>query len=306
MPRVAPEAEVLRRRVLGWYAEHARPLPWRDPATPAWGVYVSEVMAQQTPVARVEPVWREWMARWPTPEALAEASPGDVVRAWGRLGYPRRALRLREAAMVILERHGGEVPADEDALRALPGVGAYTAAAVAAFAFGRRTVVVDTNVRRVLARAVEGRALAAPSLTAAEQRLAATLVPTAAADAAVWNVAVMELGALVCRARVPRCADCPLAQVCAWRAAGSPAEAGPPRRGQAWAGTDRQMRGALVQVLRERSSPVPRGALEEAVAQRLRRHGTGHLEQVDRCLASLVEDGLVEPVPDGTAFALPA
>ena len=163
--------------MLDWYAGNARPLPWRDPSCSPWGVLVSEVMSHQTPVARVEPVWREWMQRWPTPAHLAAESPGEVVRAWGRLGYPRRALRLREAAVAIVERHGGEVPDDEDALRALPGVGAYTAAAVAAFAFGRRTTVVDTNVRRVLVRAVEGRAHAAPALTAAESALAASLVP---------------------------------------------------------------------------------------------------------------------------------
>ncbi len=296
--------ELLHARVLGWFAEHARPLPWRDASTTAWGVHVSEVMAQQTPVARVEPVWREWMERWPTPAALAAASPGDVVRAWGRLGYPRRALRLREAAVAIVERHGGEVPADEAALRALPGVGTYTAAAVAAFAFGRRAVVVDTNVRRVLARAVEGRALAAPALTAAESRLAASLLPEDPATSAVWNVAVMELGALVCRARAPECDRCPLEDVCAWVAAGRPPDDGPARRGQAWAGTDRQVRGALVQVLREVSHPVPRTELEATVLERLGRDGDAALAQVDRCLASLVEDGLVEPGGAGR-FRLP-
>ncbi len=305
MPGAAPDREVLHRRVLDWYAEHARPLPWRDPSTTPWGVHVSEVMAQQTPVGRVEPVWREWMRRWPTPAALAAESPGEVVRAWGRLGYPRRALRLREAAVAVLERHGGELPADEEALRALPGVGAYTAAAVAAFAFGRRAVVVDTNVRRVLARAVQGRALASPSLTAAESRLAASLVPEDAETSAVWNVAVMELGALVCRARGPECGACPLEDVCAWVAAGSPPDDGPPRRGQAWHGTDRQVRGALVQVLRETERPVGRAELEATVGERLARRSEQGAEQVDRCLASLVEDGLVEPVGDG-AYALPA
>lgn len=301
----APDREVLHRRVLAWFDEHARPLAWRDPSTTPWGVHVSEVMAQQTPVARVEPVWRTWMERWPTPAALAAASPGDVVRAWGRLGYPRRALRLRDAAVAVVERHGGELPADEEALRALPGVGAYTAAAVAAFGFGRRAVVVDTNVRRVLARAVEGRAMASPSLTAAETRLAASLVPDDVATSARWNVAVMELGALVCRARGPECGRCPLEDVCAWVAAGSPPDDGPPRRGQAWEGTDRQVRGALVQVLRESADPVGRDVLEATVLERLARTDPGALGQVDRCLASLVEDGLVEP--DGAGrYRLPA
>ncbi|MBR7742663.1 A/G-specific adenine glycosylase [Phycicoccus sp. BSK3Z-2] len=261
-------------------------------------------MSQQTPVARVEPVWRTWLERWPTPADLAAESPGEVVRAWGRLGYPRRALRLRDAAVAVVERHAGEVPADEESLRALPGVGAYTAAAVAAFAFGRRSVVVDTNVRRVLARAVEGRALPSPALTAAESRLAATLVPEDPERAALWNVAVMELGALVCRARGPECDRCPLLDRCAWVAAGSPPDDGPARRGQAWHGTDRQVRGALVQALREQADPVPRPELERTVTSRLGIVGAPAVEQVDRCLASLVEDGLVEPVED--AFRLPA
>ena len=281
--------------MLEWYAEHARPLPWREPSCTPWGVLVSEVMSHQTPVARVEPVWREWMQRWPTPADLAAESPGEVVRAWGRLGYPRRALRLREAAVAVVERHDGEVPDAEDALRALPGVGAYTAAAVAAFAFGRRTVVVDTNVRRVLERAVEGRAHAAPALTAAESALAASLVPADPATSATWNVAVMELGALVCAARAPRCEECPVLDLCAWVAAGRPEYDGPPRRGQAWHGTDRQVRGAILQALRDSPGPVARSVLETAGPDPA---------QVDRCLASLVEDGLLEPA-DRDSYRLP-
>jgi A/G-specific adenine glycosylase len=291
-----PVPALLHERVTGWYAAHARPLPWRDPSCTPWGVLVSEIMAQQTPVARVAPVWQEWMARWPTPADLAAASPGDVVRAWGRLGYPRRALRLREAAVAVTERHGGVVPDDEAALRALPGIGAYTAAAVVAFAFGRRTTVVDTNVRRVLVRVVEGREHAAPALTAAESALAASLVPDDDRASASWNVGVMELGALVCRARGPRCGECPVADLCAWVAAGRPAHDGPPRRGQAWHGTDRQVRGAVLQALRDAHGPVRRSVLDDAAADPA---------QVDRCIASLVEDGLLEPVRGGR-FALPA
>jgi A/G-specific adenine glycosylase len=291
-PRVTPPTSdaLVRERVLDWYTANARPLPWRDPSCSPWGVLVSEVMSHQTPVARVEPVWLEWMRRWPTPSALAIESPGEVVRAWGRLGYPRRALRLREAAVAVVDRHGGEVPDEEDALRALPGVGAYTAAAVAAFAFGRRTTVVDTNVRRVLARLVEGRAFAAPALTVAESALAASLVPADPATSATWNVAVMELGALVCSARAPRCERCPVLDRCAWVAAGRPAHEGPPRRAQSWHGTDRQVRGALLQLLRESTGPLPRAALEASGPDAV---------QVDRCLSTLVEDGLLEPAgPD--------
>jgi A/G-specific adenine glycosylase len=276
--------------IRGWYAANARDLPWRRPDATPWGVFVSEVMLQQTPVARVEPVWREWLARWPQPADLAAAAPGEAVRAWGRLGYPRRALRLHAAAVAMVGRHGGRVPGTEAALLDLPGVGDYTAAAVAAFAFGRRTTVVDTNVRRVFARVLEGRALASPSLTRAERQLAASLVPVQPKEAQVWSVAVMELGALVCTARSPRCGGCPVAAECRWRTTGYPAHDGPVRRGQAWEGTDRQVRGALLAILRASERPVTRMALAAASADDLQR---------ERCLDSLVVDGLVEPLARG-------
>src|ERR1035437_2143827 len=196
-PQPVPSS-LLHQRILNWYAKEARDLPWREPGTSPWGVLVSEVMLQQTPVVRVEPVWRQWMSRWPAPAALAAAAPGDAVHAWGRLGYPRRALRLHAAAVAMVERHGGEVPDTPTDLLALPGVGTYTATAVSAFAFGRRTTVVDTNVRRVFARVVNGAGQAAPSLTRADMDLAEALLPDDADDARTWGVAVMELGALVC------------------------------------------------------------------------------------------------------------
>lgn len=288
------DVQSLHRSIFDWYAAHSRPLPWRDPSCSPWGVLLSEVMAQQTPLARVEPAWIEWMERWPTPADLAAESPGEVVRAWGRLGYPRRALRLREAAIAIVERHDGQVPRDQSDLLALPGIGDYTAAAVAAFAFGDRSVVVDTNVRRVEARIVSGLAQAAPSLTRAEVDLARDLLPVVDQDAAVWNVAVMELGALVCTARAPRCADCPVRARCAWVLAGQPAYDGPVRRGQKWHGTDRQVRGVIVQALREVTTPLSRSELAPGRDE----------AQVDRCLSGLIEDGLVEPV-GGEQFALP-
>lgn len=275
----------LHRAVLDWYATAARPLPWRDPGCSPWGVFVSEIMAQQTPLARVEPVWREWLVRWPTPAALAGAAPGEAVRAWGRLGYPRRALRLRDAAMLMVARHGGHVPEDEADLLALPGVGAYPAAAVAAFAFGARTVVVDTNVRRVLTRVRLGQERAAASLTARERDLAAAALPLDPRDAATWNVAVMELGALVCTARAPACGRCPIAARCAWALAGHPAFDGPARSGQAWHGTDRQVRGRIIDALRQTPDAVP---LERLVATSL------DPAQVERCIGSLVADGLIE------------
>ena len=189
----------------------------------------------------------------------------------------------------------GAVPSTEAGCSTLPGVGVYTAAAVAAFAFGERTTVVDTNVRRVLARSVPARPARRPSLTRAERPSPSRLVPADPRTAATWNVAVMELGALVCTARGPRCEACPLAALCAWQQAGRPAYEGPPRRGQAWHGTDRQARGALLAVLRERTTPVARAALAAAVPD---------ASQRERCLDSLVSDGLVEPLARGR-FRLP-
>ena len=213
--------------VLAWYDAHARDLPWRRPGTTPWEVLVSEVMSQQTPVARVVPAWQEWMRRWPGPAELAQAPTAAVLRVWGRLGYPRRALRLIECARSVVEQHGGILPDDLDALLALPGVGEYTAGAVLAFAHGRRALVLDTNVRRVLARAVAGQALPAPSLNRAERERALGLLPDDDSTAAHWSVAVMELGALVCTAREPNCGVCPWEVSCAWLAAGRPADAVP-------------------------------------------------------------------------------
>ncbi len=277
----------LHDAVLDWYDDHARVLPWRGPHASAWSVMVSELMLQQTPVARVLPVHAAWLERWPTPAALAAEATGEAVRMWGRLGYPRRALRLHAAASAIVERFGGEVPDSYDDLLGLPGVGDYTASAIASFAFQQRHVVLDTNVRRVLARVVAGVELPAPAITRAERDLAATLLPDDASTAATWAVATMELGALVCTARTPRCADCPVADSCAWRGAGFPAYDGPPRRGQAWAGTDRQCRGRLMAVLRDSSGPVHRSRLDAVWTD---------ADQRERCLASLTTDGLVARV----------
>ncbi|MCL3863093.1 A/G-specific adenine glycosylase [Actinotalea sp. K2] len=288
--------------VVAWFAQNARPLPWRDPHCSPWGVLVSEVMLQQTPVVRVEPRWREWMALWPTPADLAAAGTAEVLRAWDRLGYPRRALRLHQCARVVVDRHDGELPTAEADLLALPGVGTYTAAAVTAFAHGRRAVVVDTNVRRVLARALTGTALPAPSLTAAEMRAAGSVVPAGDLASTRWNAAVMELGALVCTARSPRCGVCPIADACAWRLAGMPADAhAHRRRRQTWAGTDRQVRGRVMALLRSADHPLPVHLLEEVSAD---------AEQRERALAGLVRDGLVvrheDPATDdAVSYRLP-
>jgi A/G-specific adenine glycosylase len=306
--------------VVEWFDVNARDLPWRRPECSPWGVLVSEVMLQQTPVVRVEPVWREWMLRWPSPADLAGATQADAVRTWGRLGYPRRAQRLWECARAIVERHGGTLPGDtgpgdpgpghtgrgdsgpgdsgpgdeadgadanqgEAELLALPGIGDYTAAAVRAFAFGQSSVVLDTNIRRVIGRAWHGRALPAAHLTRPEREFAASLLPSDAARAVAWSASSMELGALVCTARVARCEECPLAPWCAWLAAGKPGLDEAPRRTQAWHGTDRQVRGRILAMLRDASAPVNVTGL--AV---LKDVDPG---QLDRCIGSLVEDRLV-------------
>lgn len=272
---------------IAWYDQNARDLPWRQPDTSAWGVLVSEVMLQQTPVVRVEPAWRSWMTRWPTPTALAADPPSEAIRMWGRLGYPRRAMRLHACAVAMVERHDGEVPADLDQLLALPGVGTYTGRAVATFAYGQRHPVVDTNVRRVVSRAVEGKPDAGPATTAADLTAMADLLPLDEARAARASIAFMELGAIVCTARSPRCPQCPFEAVCAWRLAGSPALTGPSRKPQRYAGTDRQVRGLLLEVLRHATGPVPR--------QRLDLVWTDEVQRA-RALSGLVEDGLVEPL----------
>lgn len=231
---------LLDRRVTEWFGEHRRDLPWRS-STP-WGVYVSEIMLQQTPVARVLPAWHTWMDRWPTPTDLAGDGVGEAIRMWGRLGYPRRAKRLHEAAVVMRDEFGGHVPSTEDALRQLPGVGEYTAAAVAAFAFGQDTTVVDINVRRFLIRVLTGED-PAHTYTAAERALISSLdieVPRP-----LWSAASMEFGALMCTARSPRCTECPLTHMCDWVPSGRVG------RTQTYEGTDRQARGAVLAVLRE-------------------------------------------------------
>ena len=277
-----------------WYDANARELPWRQSDTSPWGVLVSEVMLQQTPVVRVEPAWRSWMTRWPTPATLAADPPAEAIRMWGRLGYPRRAMRLHACAVALVERHDGEVPSDLDQLLALPGIGTYTGRAVATFAYGQRHPVVDTNVRRVVSRAVEGKPDAGPNTTAADLAAMADLLPADVGRAARASIAFMELGAVVCTARAPRCPQCPFAAVCAWRLSGAPPLTGPSRKPQRYAGTDRQVRGLLLEVLRHATGPVPR--------QRLDLVWTDEVQRA-RALAGLVRDGLVQPLRSGE-FAL--
>lgn len=279
----------LRAPILRWYAEHARDLPWRRPGASPWSILVSEFMLQQTPVARVLPAHAAWLHRWPTPASLAAATPADALRQWGRLGYPRRALRLHATAQIIAERHGGEIPSSADILAMLPGIGSYTAAAVASFAFGQREAVLDTNVRRVLARAWTGQPQPPRGTSAAETALARSLLPTDGRAAATWSVAVMELGALVCTAASPACSGCPVAPHCAWRQRGSPAAARP--RSPQYTGSDRECRGRLLAVLRDSAGPVPAARLDAAWPDQ---------QQRSRALAALIADGLAVAQPDGT------
>ncbi len=279
--------------LLAWYERSHRDLPWREPGVSAWQILVSEFMLQQTPVARVLPIWLDWVRRWPTPSATAAASVADVLRAWGKLGYPRRAKRLHECATVIARDHGDVVPDDIEILLTLPGIGSYTARALACFAYRQRVPVVDTNVRRVVARAVHGHADAGVPSASRDHADVSALLPNDE-TAPRFSVALMELGATVCTARTPRCGLCPLGG-CAWRHAGYPPSVGPPRRVQGYAGTDRQVRGLLLDVLRANDSPVTRAELDMAWLT--------DCAQRDRALESLLVDGLVTRTVDGR-FAL--
>jgi A/G-specific adenine glycosylase len=288
-----PAMNLSPAELLDWYDRSRRDLPWRDPGVTPWQILVSEFMLQQTPVARVLPIWREWVLRWPTASATAAVTAAEVVRAWGKLGYPRRAKRLHECATVIARDHADVVPDDVDTLLTLPGVGSYTARAVACFAYRQPVPVVDTNVRRVVARALHGRADAGASSTIRDHADVSALLPNDG-SAHRFSVALMELGATVCTARAPRCGLCPLTD-CRWRHAGYPPAQSPARRPQRYAGTDRQVRGRLLDVLRNNNSPVTQAQLDVAWLT--------DTSQRDRALDSLLADGLVTQTADGR-FAL--
>lgn len=279
----------LEEAIVNWFAANKRDLPWRN--TSPWGVMVSEFMLQQTPVVRVLPKWNEWMLRWPTPQDLASASTAEVITAWGRLGYPRRALRLHECAKIVSQNFGGVVPRDPKILKDLPGIGDYTAAAIAAFAYDARSLVLDINIRRLFARVLDGVEAPSASPSNQERHDRARLIPDKKAH--VWAAATMELGALICTSRNPKCDECPLASMCQWKAAGYPAS-DLPRKTQGWHGTDRQCRGVIVQALRENS------ALNKHELEKL-----WHDEsQIEKALASLIKDGLVS-LNESSLYALP-
>lgn len=276
--------------IVAWFHTSARDLPWRREGFPAWGTLVSEFMLQQTPVVRVVPRLAEWLERWPTPSALASVPPGEAVRAWQSLGYPRRALRLHACAVALAEEHGDVVPDDVDALLALPGIGDYTARAIAVFAYGRRHPVVDTNVRRVIARAVNGAAEPGPPRTKPDLAAMAALLPEPLPDAAAFNAGMMELGAIVCTARGPRCDVCPIRDLCRWRADGYPEHTGPVKaRQKRFEGSDRQVRGLILAELRAAHGPVTAAQIETVWTD---------ADQRSRALAGLLADGLATGGPD--------
>lgn len=306
VPFSARRRRALQAALLDWYRAGARPLRIRSTRQP-WPVFVAEIMAQQTQVARVDEAWAGFLARFPTPQALAEASPAEVLRAWSGLGYNRRAVNLQHAARHIVAAHGGRVPTDVEALEALPGVGPYTARAVAAIAHGQRVAAVDTNVRRVLCRLL-GRPLAAREL----QDLADSLVP--AADPVTWTHASMELGATVCRPARPRCEVCPVHRWCASadelgrpgvldpalpRTSAGPAarprrssEAAPAPRRPPFEQTTRWLRGRIVAHLRDADADA-----WVDLPDHIGSHGP---EQVAAAARALRGDGLLEEHADGS------
>ncbi|MCF8611934.1 A/G-specific adenine glycosylase [Gordonia sp. HY285] len=281
--------------VLTWFGVNHRELPWREPGISGWQILISEIMLQQTPVSRVVEPWTRWVERWPVPSTMAAESAGEVVRAWGKLGYPRRAMRLHECSKVLAEQFDDIVPQNVDTLLTLPGIGDYTARAVACFAYGQSVPVVDVNVRRVVARAVHGRQHPGnPARRDLDETQA--LFPLApdgspAPETPTFSAALMELGALVCTAREARCDVCPLESTCEWVRLDKPQQDGPARRVQKFEGTDRQARGRLLDVLRGRHGPVERTALDLAWER--------DPGQRARALDSLLVDGLVEVTDDG-------
>ena len=277
------------KEILAWFKKNRRDLPWRG-AEP-WPVLVSEIMLQQTPVQRVLPVYQQWMAKWPTPKALASASPAEVITAWGRLGYPRRALRLHQCAKVITEQYQGRLPKTEEELRKLPGIGEYTAAAVVAFAFAGRSLVLDINIRRLFSRLYKGEETPKAALTKAERSEYESYIPKK--NAHVWAAATMELGALICTAQSPKCGICPVASSCLWRSLDYP-KSEVVKRTQTWHGTDRQCRGTIVQALRD----------NEILSKKELSLLWDVPSQFEKALLTLLDDGLIE-ARGKSKFSLP-
>jgi A/G-specific adenine glycosylase len=270
---------MFEKEITSWFKKNKRDLPWRK--TDAWGVLVSEFMLQQTPVNRVLPVYESWMKRWPTAASLAKATPAEVITAWGRLGYPRRALRLHECAKEITHNFKGKIPEDEAELRELPGIGEYTAAAITAFAFEKRSLVLDINIRRLFARLFDGVETPTQAATKVEKSRYEELIPKK--DPHLWAAATMELGAVICTSQSPKCGICPVAHVCTWRSLDYP-KSDVVKRRQSWHGTDRQCRGTIVQALRE----------NEVLTKNQIAQLWDVPSQLEKALLTLLDDGLIE------------
>ena len=269
-----------------------------------WGTLVFEIMSQQTPIARVQPIWLQWMERWPTPADVAAASSADIIVAWANLGYPSRALRLKACAAAIVEKHGGEVPLSLKDLTLLPGVGTYTASALLAFRHGIRVPVLDTNVRRVLVRFLDGREFPPHTTPSkAETKRADELLPEDGHRAAEVSLALMEFGALVCTQLSPSCDECPISNKCAWALAGFPKDEKRPTP-QPYAGTDRQARGRIMKALRTAHFEGTDGLTKRRVLDAARIDG-GDRYQPARVYRALLKDGMIVYNEDTKRVTLP-
>ena len=269
-----------------------------------WGTLVFEIMSQQTPIARVQPIWLQWMERWPTPADVAAASSADIIVAWANLGYPSRALRLKACAAAIVEKHGGEVPLSLKDLTLLPGVGTYTASALLVFRHGIRVPVLDTNVRRVLVRFLDGREFPPHTTPSkAETKRADELLPEDGHRAAEVSLALMEFGALVCTQLSPSCDECPISNNCTWALAGFPKDEKRPTP-QPYAGTDRQARGRIMKALRTAHFEGTDGLTKRRVLDAARIDG-GDRYQPTRVYRALLKDGMIVYNEDTKRVTLP-
>lgn len=328
-------ARLTRSSVALFWQTRARDLPWRFGRTTPWGVLVCEVMSQQTQMSRVVPYWTAWMQTWPDAQSLSCATAAEVITAWGRLGYPRRALRLQECARVVANEYHNSLPRTYEELIALPGVGDYTASAVLSFAYGEQVAVIDTNIRRVLTRTFAGVESHGGSTTRADRELAAAVLPKSDFDAAsndsspaaptcaptqssptcaptqssptctssVWNQSIMEIGATLCTAQSPQCDTCPLQRWCRFKAAGFPGlGARRTRPQQRFVGTNRQVRGIILQALRKaHSSQISSQHTQQHSLQRNEINALwSNQAQLGECIASLDNDGLIVVLEDGT------
>ena len=302
-----PTAEASRSLLIDlphWFAAHQRNLPMRAQGVSDWGTLVFEIMSQQTPISRVQPIWLEWMERWPTPADLATASSADIIVAWANLGYPSRALRLKACAAAIVEKHDGEVPLTMKELTLLPGVGTYTASALLAFRHGIRVPVLDTNVRRVLVRFLDGREFPPHTTPSkAETMRAEALLPEDGHRAAEVSLSLMEFGALVCTQLSPSCDECTISNNCAWALAGFPKDEKRPTP-QPYVGTDRQARGRIMKALRTAHFEGTDGLTKRRVLDVARIDG-GDRYQPTRVYRALLKDGMIVYNEDTKRVTLP-